>query len=303
MKYVFYTSVIFLMCFDATAQINGKEIPNKSEFSAITTAVFIDNADRLEYACGLKVLEGILTIDQYIQATGTEGKSYFFLVKEIKVNDLLVKTAKRGDNAFVILQANGLAPRFNEGWKLAASSEAAFNKVQTLILVESDNTKDYKTSLSFSIEGKTAITKPTLNDDDDPIALYNVKNKHLTITLYGDTKDNPRRGMLNLSLENWNPETTKAFQTAASFVRYKDKAGNELAQWQSKAQTACNVNIEKIEKGEENPLGKTYFISGTWSEVMLFPKLGYEKEIYKYHQVSLTIYWSKKCIKINNSKQ
>jgi hypothetical protein len=266
--------VVFLS--SCQGQSDTTKILQEDQLSAITTAVFVDNADMYEYSVGMNINAGTLHKNQYIQAKGEDGSVWFFQIKEIKVNDQVVEKAITNDQAFVILNCNKKALSFNEGFFLTDATESDFlsNKLESS-KENSTTTKD-EPKCSFSINGQPVITTPTVKDNDENIALHNSQINQLTMTLHGDIPGSARRGMLTIIIENWTKEEGQKKVSKTDFVRYKDHAGNQLAVWQSKSNT-CSIRIDAIEDGESNVLGKTYYISGIWSDIDLNPGLGYEK--------------------------
>ena len=278
MKNILIFQFFVVTLISCQGQTINNNVVNSDTLDAITTAVFVDNADKFEYTVGMNIGSGTLAQNQYIQAKGGDGSAYFFQVKEIKVNDQVVDKASTNDQAFVILNSNKKAASFNEGFKLTNATKSDFMNNDSK---DSENnpttiTNTNEPKWTFNINGQSVITAPSLKDNDEPIALFNSQNNQLTVSLYGDILGSKRRGMLTMVIDHWAKQKGQKTLSKVGYVRYKDQAGNELAQWKSTSQDSNEINIVSIAEGESNVLGEVYYISGNWSSIILTPSPGYE---------------------------
>lgn len=98
---------------------------------ASTTMVFIDNADKGEYAATIRIEKGILRVGQQIDARKS-GMHFTFEVLEIKVADAKVNETGPVDYAFVVLHTTTDASGFDSGFTLGdmASRETPAGSVK-----------------------------------------------------------------------------------------------------------------------------------------------------------------------------
>lgn len=119
-----------------------KNTKNKSELLARTTSVFIDNAQKGEYATGITIESGSLKVGQQIDAVG-KGKKYSFTVIEIKVKDTKVNQVSKAENVFVILQTFEKADQFDSGFTIVNYGATTIPK---------NNENDSKSDLTHTSE-------------------------------------------------------------------------------------------------------------------------------------------------------
>lgn len=125
-KYLFSFLAVFFLLSTTSCQNTGQEkekeavLPSaitEEPLLAITKMVFVDNADKGEYAVSLAIEQGVLKVGQKIDAVGN-GKKYSFQVIEIKVDDAAVNEASKSENVFVVLQTTAQADQFDAGFTL-----------------------------------------------------------------------------------------------------------------------------------------------------------------------------------------
>jgi hypothetical protein len=164
---------------------------------ATTTMVFIDNADKGEYAATIRIEKGRLKVGQRIEARKS-GMHFTFEVLEIKVEDAKVNETGPVNYAFVVLRATSDANGFDSGFALgdatsvestanATSSDETTGEATCLVDGIDWSGSGYSNSHLFYAAGMRNIFggKPYLM-----LAFQSVNspdNRQLTITLPGFT--------------------------------------------------------------------------------------------------------------------
>ncbi|MGB4961036.1 MAG: hypothetical protein WBO36_16250 [Saprospiraceae bacterium] len=275
-KYLVLFILVTTWAFESTSQTGGA---TKIPFEAITETVFVDKADQGEYALSISIESGKINIDDYIRADDGKGHTYHFQVKEIKVNDQIVTSAKAGDHPFIVITIPEKAPYFDSGFTLSPSSYEAYSTAK-----RSSNNKEKllqknpnQAYVSFVINGKMAKELPMGQDTDPHAGFINAQNNKMTISLLGDDSSYPKRGLLTIQVDDFIHQKGVISNASFSFVRYKDAAGNMLAEWHTKKGTFGKLVITEWRAADHDGYSDTYLISGTF-EAAMQRGLGYESE-------------------------